>query len=72
MAVSEVMARQVFDLPPIDLKVREHQVDVKSCPDCGQVNQGSFPAEASTVVQYGPRIKGMMVYLMAHCGLSRL
>jgi transposase len=44
--------------------VTEHQVEVKGCPHCGQVTQGSFPPEAGTVVQYGPRLKGMMVYLM--------
>lgn len=62
--VEEVSARQVLDLPPIELKVTEHQVEVKNCPHCGQVNKGSFPPEAKTVVQYGPRIKSMMVYLM--------
>jgi len=62
--VEDVLARQVFDLPPIELRVSEHQVEVKGCPHCGQVNQGSFPPEANTVVQYGPRLKGMMVYLM--------
>lgn len=64
VAVEEVIARQVGELPPIKLKVSEHQVEVKSCPHCGQVNRGSFPAEASRVVQYGPRLKSMMVYLM--------
>jgi len=58
------LARQVFDLPPRALVVSEHQVEVKGCPHCGQVNQGSFPPEANTVVQYGPRLRGMMVYLM--------
>ncbi|PZV20939.1 MAG: IS66 family transposase, partial [Leptolyngbya sp.] len=62
--VEDVLARQVFDLPPIALVVTEHQVEVKGCPHCGQVNQGSFPPEANTVVQYGPRLRGMMVYLM--------
>jgi len=62
--VEAVLARQVLDIPPIDLVVIEHQVEVKGCPHCGQVNQGSFPPEANTVVQYGPRLKGMMVYLM--------
>ena len=37
---------------------------MKCCPHCGQLNQGAFPTEASNVVQYGPRLKGMMVYLM--------
>ncbi len=62
--VEAVLSRQVFDLPPISLVVTEHQVEVKGCPRCGQVNQGTFPPEANTVVQYGPRLKGMMVYLM--------
>jgi transposase len=62
--VAEILARQVVDIPPIERVVTEHQVEVKACPQCGQVNQGSFPPEANTVVQYGPRLKGMMVYLM--------
>ena len=28
------------------------------------MNPGSFPADANTVAQYGPRLKGLMVYLM--------
>lgn len=62
--VEEVFARQVWDIPPLELVVTEHPVEVKGCPPCGQVNQGSFPPEANTLIQYGPRLKGMMVYLM--------
>lgn len=62
--VEEVISRQVFDLPPLELMVSEHQALVKRCPVCGQSSQGSFPAEAKTMVQYGPRLKGLMVYLM--------
>jgi transposase len=58
------LARQVFDLPPIELQVTEHRVAVKCCHQCGQENQGGFPAEARNVVQYGARLKSMMVYLM--------
>lgn len=64
VAVEAVLARQVLDIPPSRLVVTEHQVEVKGCPHCGQVNQGHFPPEATTVVQYGPRLKGMMLYLM--------
>jgi transposase len=62
--VEEVLSRQVFDIPPIELWVTEHQVELKCCPDCGVQNQGAFPAHVSNVVQYGPRLKGIMVYLM--------
>lgn len=64
--VKERLLRQIFDIPPIELEVTEHQCEVKCCPDCGQQNQGVFPTEASNVVQYGPRLKGMMVYFMEH------
>lgn len=62
--VEQWLARQVFDLPTLDLRVTEHQVAVKCCHQCGQQNQGCFPVAARNVVQYGPRLKGMMVYLM--------
>ncbi|MFM7885807.1 MAG: DUF6444 domain-containing protein [Pseudanabaena sp.] len=47
--VEKVMARQVYDIAPIETIVTEHQVEIKSCPNCGQLNEGSFPAEASNV-----------------------
>ena len=62
--VDEMLSRQVFDIPPVEWLVTEHQVAVKDCPACGQTSQGGFPFEASNVVQYGPRLRGMMVYLM--------
>jgi len=62
--VKAVYARQVHDIPPVVLKVTEHQAEVKGCPHCGLENQAAFPAEAKSVVQYGARLKSMMVYLM--------
>lgn len=62
--VAQVYARQVLDLPPVDLLVTEHQVEVKHCRQCGASPSAAFPPEASNVVQYGPRLQGMMTYLM--------
>jgi transposase len=62
--VQTVWARQVYDIPPIGLKVYEHRAEVKNCPHCGIENQAEFPPFANSVVQYGPRLKSMMVYLM--------
>lgn len=62
--VERIMMRQVHDLPPLQLEVREHQAEVKCCAACGMENHGRFPAEVSYPVQYGPVLKGVMVYLM--------
>ncbi len=62
--VEEILLRQVYDSPAIELEVTEHRAEVKICPHCAQVSEGQFPSEASNLVQYGPRLKGMMVYLM--------
>lgn len=56
--------RQVHELPPLRLQVIEHQSEVKCCPQCKRISRGSFPAEVSARVQYGSRVKGLMVYLM--------
>lgn len=62
--VKQWLARQVFDIPAIEMMVTEHRVAVKCCGSCGHQSQGRFPEEARNVVQYGPRLKAMMVYLM--------
>jgi transposase len=62
--VARVRTRQVYDIPPIELLVTEHQAEVKTCPHCRQENQAEFPPFVTNVVQYGARLKSMMVYLM--------
>jgi transposase len=62
--VKAMWARQVHDLPPIELTVTEHQAEVKTCPHCGVENEAEFPPFVASVVQYGARLKSMMVYLM--------
>jgi transposase len=55
--------RQVLDVPEIRLLVREHQVEAVACPKCSGISRGTFPAEVSAPVQYGPTIQALAVYL---------
>jgi transposase len=60
-----VETRQVFDLPPLQYEVTEHQVREVQCA-CGAVHRGTFPAAVSAPVQYGPRSKAAVVQLTHH------
>ena len=60
---TELQKRQVFELPPLKLAVIEHQAEVKPCPHCAKVNRGEFPSDVKKPVQYGARVKGLVVYL---------
>jgi transposase len=62
--IVETRRHQVFDLPPLELSVVEHQAHTRCCPDCGHKNRAEFPVHAEHRVQYGPRIKGLTTYLM--------
>jgi transposase len=56
--------RQVRDLPPVRLVVREHRALRVRCPACRQLSMGTFPAAAPSRAQYGPRLRGLAVYLV--------
>lgn len=58
--------RQVFDVPPLRLAVTEHHRLVKTCPQCGTLNKGEFPAGVAPGVQYGPPLKSLVVYLVEY------
>jgi transposase len=55
--------RQVFDLPPLQLAVTEHQALSCVCPHCSTLNRGVFPEEVTQPAQYGPQMLGLCVYL---------
>jgi len=55
--------RQVFDIPVLKIQVTEHRSYKKTCCFCHTVSGGIFSVEAYQVVQYGPRIKTLMVYM---------
>jgi transposase len=54
--------RQVFDIPPVNLVVTEHQSQIKACPNCGSLNKADFPESVKYPVQYGPNILASVVY----------
>jgi transposase len=56
--------RQVRELPPVRLVVREHRALHVRCPRCERVSVGLFPPEASSRAQYGPRLRALAVYLL--------
>jgi transposase len=56
--------RQVFDLPPIRLRVVEHRAQRRRC-GCGVVTAALFPAQASAPTCYGPGVAALGGYLLA-------
>jgi transposase len=62
--------RQVFDLPPMRVQVIEHQLVKRRC-DCGTVSCGAAPEGVNAVVQYGPRVTAIILYLYVGQFLSK-
>jgi transposase len=57
-----VERRQVFDLPPVQVHVTEHQLIIREC-SCRQRTTGAAPDRVGAPVQYGPRVAAAIVYL---------
>jgi transposase len=56
--------RQVFDIPPVKVSVREHCCEIKSCPHCAAQTKAVFPEGVSQPVQYGKNIQQWAMYMM--------
>lgn len=55
--------RQVVDIPPVKVRVVEHQVESKRCPECGVETSGTCPEGVAGSAQYGPGVATVAVYL---------
>lgn len=62
--------RQVFDLPPMTMRVSEHQLIARRCA-CGATTCGVAPEGVTAPVQYGPRITAIILYLYVGQFLSK-
>ena len=59
-------SRQVFDIPPVEIEVTEHQAMQVGCRKCGQVTQGTFPEQVKYSVQYGSGVMALGVYALTY------
>lgn len=62
--------RQVFDIPPISVRVTEHQLIARCC-GCGTTTRAEAPEGVSAPVQYGPRVTAIVLYLYVGQFLSK-
>jgi transposase len=62
--------RQVFDIPPMRVRVTEHQL-VRRCCVCGTATSADAPEVVTAPVQYGPRITAIIDYLYVGQFLSQ-
>ena len=67
LATEKIEKRQVFNFPPLQLEITEHQVDVKTCPSCHQEVKAEFPPGINQPVQYGVEVKSLTLFYQAFC-----
>jgi transposase len=64
-SVVGVEARQVFDLPPLGLRVTEHRAERRRCA-CGATTAAAFPDLVRAAACYGPGVRALVGYLCVH------
>jgi len=63
--VTAVFRRQVIDIPVPMPVVTEHQAQTRRCRCCRESTTASFPEAVRAPVSYGPRVRAIVVYLLA-------
>ncbi len=62
--VTDVTRRQVIDIPLPAPVVTEHRAQTRRC-GCGKDTTAAFPEAVRAPVSYGPRVRAIVVYLLA-------
>ena len=65
-----VHRHQVFELPPIAVRVSEHRLHRLACPDCGRETRAQLPAEVPGGA-FGPRLQAAVATLAVRNRVSR-
>jgi transposase len=65
-----VERRQVFDLPPMTVRVTEHQLITRRCA-CGATTCGAAQEGVRSPAQYGPQVTAIIRYLYVGQFLSK-
>lgn len=61
-----IETRQVHDIPKqTSLEVTEHQAEWRKCT-CGKIHRAQFPSGVNAPVQYGDRIRSIIVYFSSY------
>jgi transposase len=63
--ITATARRQVVDVPVVVPTVTEHQAQTRRCACCHTTTAASFPDGVRAPVSYGPRVKAIVVYLLA-------
>lgn len=66
---------QIFDIPPMELRVTEHRKVIKCCRKCGQHTVSALPGTLDYCdAQYGDNLKNLVTYFSSrqYCSVSRI